>query len=340
MLELLGLVWNEALIRPMTNGLVLLYLLLFNNFGVSILVFTVLVRLVTLPLTVRQTRQARAMAQLQPKIQELQKRYANDRQRISKETFALYKQQGVNPLGCLGPLVIQMPIWIALYWSLIRALPASPESIVSLSGVLYSWFDGGPRRRPPGQRLPLAGPSPAGPFAPAPGAGGRLHVGHPEDDHTHIRRSQAAADQPDDALDDAAHVHVLYVPVPERAGTVLGGLQPCRHGNSIQDRRVGGLRFGKSKETAPAPAAVEPAGEEREEDADGERRSNGEDGGGGPRDRPKGLDAARDEVEVEVLARAKSGFLGFRSQDARVRATRLGVKSTQVRLAKASWTGC
>ena len=48
----------------------------------------------------------------------------------------------------------------------------------------------------------------------------------------------------------------------------------------------------------------------------------------------KGLDAARDEVEVEVLARAKSGFLGFGSQDARVRATRLGVKGTQVRTAK------
>ena len=182
-LDLLGLVWNQGLIRPMTNGLVGLYLLLFENFGLSILVFTVLVRLATLPLTVRQTRQARAMAQLQPKIQELQKRYANDRQRLSKETFALYKEQGVNPLGCLGPLVIQMPIWIALYWSLIKALPASPESIVGLSGVLYSWFDAAHAAVPLDSSflwLDLAQPDP---LPPASGAGGRLYVGYAEDDH-------------------------------------------------------------------------------------------------------------------------------------------------------------
>ena len=125
----------------MVNGLVLLYLALFQNFGLSIVLFTVLVRLATLPLTVRQTRQMRAMSQLQPRLKEIQKRHANDRQRISQETFRMYREQGVNPIGCLGPMVVQMPIWIGLYWSLIKLLPSNPENLADLAGVLYSGLD-------------------------------------------------------------------------------------------------------------------------------------------------------------------------------------------------------
>jgi YidC/Oxa1 family membrane protein insertase len=137
-LEFLSLIWNEGIIRPMVNGLMLLYIGLFHNLGISILVFTALVRLITLPLTIRQTRQMRAMSQLQPRLQELQKKHAGDRQRISQETFRLYREHGVNPIGCLGPMVIQMPIWIGLYWALVKLLPSTPESLAGLSGVLYS----------------------------------------------------------------------------------------------------------------------------------------------------------------------------------------------------------
>ena len=140
MLDVIGSLWNELLIRPMVNSLVLIYALLLNNFGLSILVFTGLIRLATLPLTLRQIRQTRAMTQLQPRIAELRKRYANDRQRMSQETFRIYKEQGVSPIGCLGPLVVQMPIFIALYWSLLRLLPDNPETLANLSGVLYSWL--------------------------------------------------------------------------------------------------------------------------------------------------------------------------------------------------------
>ena len=59
-------------------------------------------------------------------MKELQARYKNDRQKLSQETFKLYREHGVNPIGCLGPLVIQFPIWIGLYWALIRVLPSSP----------------------------------------------------------------------------------------------------------------------------------------------------------------------------------------------------------------------
>ena len=140
-MEILGFLWNEGLIRPMSNSLVLLYLLFFNNFGLSIIAFTIIIRVLTIPLTIRQTKQTRAMASLQPKLKDLQQRLAGDRQRLSQETFRLYRENGVNPIGCLGPLVIQMPIFIALYWSLIKVLPSNPESIISLANVLYSSLD-------------------------------------------------------------------------------------------------------------------------------------------------------------------------------------------------------
>ena len=69
------------------------------------------------------------MSSLQPKLKQLQQRYANDRQKISQETMRLYREQGVNPLGCLGPMFIQMPIWIGLYRALLTTLPVSSPSV-------------------------------------------------------------------------------------------------------------------------------------------------------------------------------------------------------------------
>ena len=140
-MEFLSLLWNEGLLKPMTNALVLLYILLLQNFGASIIVFTLFMRLVTIPLTLRQLRSSKAMMELQPKLAELQKRYAKDRQRLQQETMRLWKQHGVNPvMGCLGPMLIQFPIWIALYYALIRALPTTPDSLLGLAQVLYPWL--------------------------------------------------------------------------------------------------------------------------------------------------------------------------------------------------------
>ena len=125
---------------PLLNGLVLLYAVLGRNFGIAILVFTIIVRLATLPLTLRQIRSTRKMTELQPKLKVIQQRYAKDKARLSQETMKLYRESGVNPIGCLGPLVIQFPIWIGLYMAIIQVLPTSPESLAGLSGHLYSWL--------------------------------------------------------------------------------------------------------------------------------------------------------------------------------------------------------
>jgi YidC/Oxa1 family membrane protein insertase len=139
--EVVGLIWNEVFLKPMTNGLVLLYVFLFHNFGLSIILFTVFIRVVTLPLTLRQLRQTKAMSEVSSKMQELQKKHGKDRQKLAQEQMRLYKERGVSPLGCLGPMLIQFPIWIALYYALIKALPVHPDSLVGLSQVLYPGLD-------------------------------------------------------------------------------------------------------------------------------------------------------------------------------------------------------
>lgn len=139
-MELLSLLWNEGILKPMVNSLVVLYIFLFHNIGVSIIVFTLFIRLVTFPLTLRQLQQTKAMSQLQPKIQEMQKRYAKDKQKLSQETMRLYREQRINPIGCLGPMLIQFPIWIGLYSALTDALPSNPDSLLRLSQHLYPWL--------------------------------------------------------------------------------------------------------------------------------------------------------------------------------------------------------
>ena len=132
--------WREIIIRPMLNLLVVLYTICFNNMGIAIIVFTVIVRVVTLPLTIKQLRQMRAMMDLQPRMREIQDRYGRDRQRISQETMRLYREAGVNPVGCLGPLIIQMPILFGLFRVLIQTVYSRPDHLVALAEKFYAWI--------------------------------------------------------------------------------------------------------------------------------------------------------------------------------------------------------
>ncbi len=130
--------WNTVFFQPMLNGLILLYGLFFENFGITVIVFTILVRIIILPLTMRQLHAAKAMSRLQPEMAKIQKRYANDRQKLSQEQMRLYREHGVNPLGCAVPTLIQFPVWIGLYQSIQLALATRPEDFMSLSEHLYS----------------------------------------------------------------------------------------------------------------------------------------------------------------------------------------------------------
>lgn len=87
----------------------------FNSSGLAVIAFTIIVKTLLLPLTVKSIRSSKAMQELQPKIKELQKKYGKDRARLSQETMKLYQQYRVNPMaGCL-PMVIQIPIFFGVY---------------------------------------------------------------------------------------------------------------------------------------------------------------------------------------------------------------------------------
>ena len=98
-MEIISTLWTEGITRPMLNMLVVLYTILFSQMGLAIIVLTGIIRLVTMPLTLKQLRQMKAMSDLQPKIKEIQDRYARDRSRVSQETFKLYREAGVSPLA-------------------------------------------------------------------------------------------------------------------------------------------------------------------------------------------------------------------------------------------------
>lgn len=85
------------------------------NYGIAIILLTIAVSLLLFPLTLKQTRSMRAMQEIQPEIKKLQKEHKGDRQELNKQLMALYQERGVNPAaGCL-PLIVQMPIWFALF---------------------------------------------------------------------------------------------------------------------------------------------------------------------------------------------------------------------------------
>lgn len=88
------------------------------SYGIAIILMTVLIKLILYPLTAKQIQGMKAMADLQPKMKALQDKYKNDKQRLNVEMANLYKDSGVNPLaGCL-PLLVQMPILIAIFYGI------------------------------------------------------------------------------------------------------------------------------------------------------------------------------------------------------------------------------
>jgi YidC/Oxa1 family membrane protein insertase len=130
--------WHTLFVDPLINFLVLFNNVLLGQFGLAIILFTVFMRLLTLPLTVRQFQSTKAMSAIQPKVQEIQKKY-KDPKRRQEELMKLYREAGVNPLGCLMPMLIQFPVWIALYRALIVLVGGVPEAVVDLSQHLYPW---------------------------------------------------------------------------------------------------------------------------------------------------------------------------------------------------------
>lgn len=124
----------DLILNPFVTLLTLLYSVLGQNIVLSIVVFTVLVRVAILPLTAQQQRSSKKMQELQPELKKLQEKHKNDREKLAQEQMALYKEHGVNPFGGCFPLLIQFPILIGLYQAIIFTLAATPFQLIDLSG--------------------------------------------------------------------------------------------------------------------------------------------------------------------------------------------------------------
>lgn len=93
-----------------------------GNIGLGIVIFTLLARLVILPLTLKSIRSSRKMQELQPQLKELQRKYGKDQQRLSQEMMKLYKDTGVNPVGGCLPILLQLPIFIGVYQAILHLM--------------------------------------------------------------------------------------------------------------------------------------------------------------------------------------------------------------------------
>jgi YidC/Oxa1 family membrane protein insertase len=139
-LEWVGDIWALIILNPLINILIMLSGYLFNSFGLTIILLTVVVNLLMYPLTRKQLRASKAMQAMQAEIAEIRKKYAKDKQKAAQEQMKLMKESGVGFTGCLVPMLVQMPVWIALYQSIIRLLAMAPEGFLDLSWRLYtSW---------------------------------------------------------------------------------------------------------------------------------------------------------------------------------------------------------
>jgi len=125
----------DLFISVFINVLLWIYDLIGQNFGIAIILFTILIRIVTWPLNAQQMKGAAAMQEMQndKDWQAIQKKYAKDKEKLAQEQMRVYREKGINPFASCLPTLIQFPIIIALYQSITRALASTPLDLLKLS---------------------------------------------------------------------------------------------------------------------------------------------------------------------------------------------------------------
>jgi len=129
--------YNLILYQPLFNILVLLYKYLpGHDFGIAVIVLTAVIRLALYPLMAQSIKSQKILSELQPKIQEIQQKHKTEKEKQAQEIFELYKKEKINPFGSFLPLLIQLPVLIALYQVFWKGL--LPESMVKLYSFISS----------------------------------------------------------------------------------------------------------------------------------------------------------------------------------------------------------
>lgn len=130
-------IFNVFLYQPLFNLLVILYNSIpGHDFGVAIILLTLIIRIILLPISIKATNSQKALQKLQPKIKEIQDKYKNDKESQAKEILNIYKQEKINPFSGLLLAFIQLPILIALYRVFWQGL--DPKELINLYGFIAS----------------------------------------------------------------------------------------------------------------------------------------------------------------------------------------------------------
>ncbi|OMP66396.1 YidC family membrane integrase SpoIIIJ [Domibacillus epiphyticus] len=154
--------WNEYVIYPFSQFITATSNLV-GGYGLGIVVVTIIIRIIILPLMIKQTKSAKAMQMVQPEMQKLREKYkskdAQTQQKLQQETMALFQKHGINPLAGCFPILVQMPIIIGLYQAIMRTAEikehtflwfdlGSPDIILSILAGVFTFFQ---------QKLMMAG---------------------------------------------------------------------------------------------------------------------------------------------------------------------------------------
>jgi YidC/Oxa1 family membrane protein insertase len=134
--------WDTLIINPFTNILLWIYSLIADlpgAFGWAIILFTIAIRALTWPLNAQQFKSQQAMQALNEdkEWQKIQKKYKKDREKLAQEQMRIYKEKGINPFSSCLPMLIQFPIFIGLYRTIIRAVASAPLDLLGLARSLY-----------------------------------------------------------------------------------------------------------------------------------------------------------------------------------------------------------
>ncbi|HEY60824.1 MAG TPA: YidC/Oxa1 family membrane protein insertase [Anaerolineae bacterium] len=134
--------WDAIIITPFINVVLFIYNLIGHNFGLAIILFTVLIKFATYPFTAKQVKSTKALQELQKDEEWLaiQKKYKNDRDHLAQAQMELYKKKGINPLASCLPTFIQLPIIVGLYQSIIQTMGSAPLQILNLATRISPWL--------------------------------------------------------------------------------------------------------------------------------------------------------------------------------------------------------
>jgi len=134
--------WESLIIEPFITALLFIYDLIGENIGLAIILFTVIIKLITWPLMSKQIKSSKALQEMQsdPEWIEIQKKYKNDKDKLAQEQMSFYKKKNISPFASCLPTLIQFPVIIGLYQSIIQTMGNAPLQMLNLIPKISPWL--------------------------------------------------------------------------------------------------------------------------------------------------------------------------------------------------------